>query len=169
MFYKIILELFTATLIYKINESRIHFFSLLQRIWVWNFNFLDYYNLIIVHKKCIFCKENIKSRIIYENKRAFAIYDINPVTKYHCLIITKRHIESFFTIKKNEIIDIFKLAKKIKKKLEKYKDIKGFNIGSNYKKVAGQTIKHCHFHLIPRRNKDYDLRLKKKKNFFWIK
>lgn len=32
--------------------------------------------------------------------------------------------------------------------------IKGFNIGINQGTVAGQTIPHCHVHLIPRREGD---------------
>ena len=36
------------------------------------------------------------------------------------------------------------------------KTIKGFNIGSNLGKVAGQSIMHCHIHLIPRREGDVD-------------
>jgi diadenosine tetraphosphate (Ap4A) HIT family hydrolase len=34
--------------------------------------------------------------------------------------------------------------------------IKGFNIGINSGKVAGQTIFHCHTHLIPRRENDVE-------------
>ena len=34
--------------------------------------------------------------------------------------------------------------------------IKGFNIGVNQGAVAGQTIPHCHVHLIPRREGDVD-------------
>ena len=32
--------------------------------------------------------------------------------------------------------------------------MKGFNIGANSGKVAGQSINHCHIHLIPRRKGD---------------
>ena len=32
--------------------------------------------------------------------------------------------------------------------------VEGFNIGSNSGKVAGQSINHCHIHLIPRREGD---------------
>jgi ATP adenylyltransferase len=32
--------------------------------------------------------------------------------------------------------------------------IQGFNLGINNGKTAGQTIMHCHIHLIPRRNGD---------------
>ena len=37
---------------------------------------------------------------------------------------------------------------------EKDKSVKGFNIGTNSGKVAGQSIMHCHIHLIPRRKGD---------------
>jgi diadenosine tetraphosphate (Ap4A) HIT family hydrolase len=33
-------------------------------------------------------------------------------------------------------------------------DIEGFNVGINIGEVAGQTIFHCHVHLIPRRRGD---------------
>jgi len=47
------------------------------------------------------------------------------------------------------------LIKKIQEKVQKEdKTIKGFNIGSNSGKVAGQSIMHCHIHLIPRREGD---------------
>ena len=32
--------------------------------------------------------------------------------------------------------------------------VEGFNIGTNSGKVSGQSIFHCHFHLIPRRKND---------------
>ena len=34
--------------------------------------------------------------------------------------------------------------------------MKAFNIGTNAGKIAGQSIMHCHIHLIPRREGDVD-------------
>ena len=34
--------------------------------------------------------------------------------------------------------------------------VKGFNIGTNSGKTAGQSIMHCHIHLIPRRKGDIE-------------
>tara|TARA_B100000886_G_scaffold311614_1_gene247049 strand:- start:731 stop:1102 length:372 start_codon:yes stop_codon:yes gene_type:complete len=121
---------------------------------------------------CEFCQKSILKRIIVSSKSIIAIYDQNPVSKYHAIIIPKRHFRSFFEIKKDELIEVFEILKKLKKIiLKKDKSIKGFNFGVNLGKLAGQIINHCHFHLIPRRINDYDLRLKKKKTnkFFWIK
>ena len=49
------------------------------------------------------------------------------------------------------------LIKEIKHEIE-LKDIlvKGFNIGTNAGKTSGQSIFHCHIHLIPRRKGDVD-------------
>ena len=38
--------------------------------------------------------------------------------------------------------------------LNKDNEVLGFNIGMNAGKIAGQTIMHCHIHLIPRRKGD---------------
>ena len=42
------------------------------------------------------------------------------------------------------------------KLLEKDQSVKGFNLGTNIGKVSGQSILHCHFHLIPRREGDVE-------------
>ena len=40
--------------------------------------------------------------------------------------------------------------------VKKDKTVKGFNLGTNIGKVSGQSIMHCHFHLIPRRDGDVE-------------
>ena len=34
--------------------------------------------------------------------------------------------------------------------------VTGFNVGNNIGEDAGQTVMHCHIHLIPRRNGDME-------------
>ena len=103
---------------------------------------------------CLFC--NIKaSGLTEENELAYASYDSYPVSEQHCLIIPKRHVKNYFDLTDEEIIACNQLIKKIKEKIEiKDKTVKGFNIGTNIEEVAGQSIMHCHIHLIPRRNGD---------------
>jgi len=105
---------------------------------------------------CLFC--NIKeSGLADENQFAYASYDSYPVTDKHCLIIPKRHVKDYFDLMEEEIVACYQLIKKIKKDIEK-KDVsvKGFNIGTNSGKIAGQSIMHCHIHLIPRREGDVE-------------
>ena len=103
---------------------------------------------------CLFCSIK-KSGLANQNKLAFVSYDSYPVSKHHCLIIPKRHVKDYFELTEKEIIACDQLIKKIKKEIEK-KDssVKGFNLGINSGKVAGQSIMHCHIHLIPRRKDD---------------
>lgn len=105
---------------------------------------------------CLFC--NIEDeRIIASNSLAYAIRDKFPVTEFHTLIIPKRHIAGMFDLYQPELNAIHRLIKHIKEEIIKLDgSVLGFNVGVNDGEVAGQTIFHCHFHLIPRRNGDTD-------------
>ena len=104
--------------------------------------------------KCIFC--NLPTnRIIYEYKNFYVIRDAFPVTPLHSLIITKRHVVSYFQCNKDELAEIPIILDTQKTELKLLDDkISGFNIGMNIGEDAGQTIFHCHIHIIPRRNGD---------------
>jgi|TARA_Y100000389_G_scaffold200768_1_gene241919 diadenosine tetraphosphate (Ap4A) HIT family hydrolase len=105
---------------------------------------------------CLFCDPKI-SGISHENELAYASYDTYPVSDYHCLIIPKRHIENYFELTNDEIIACNDLIKLVKDEtLNHDESIKAFNIGTNIGKIAGQTIMHCHIHLIPRRLDDVE-------------
>tara|TARA_Y100000591_G_scaffold216040_1_gene187592 strand:- start:652 stop:1050 length:399 start_codon:yes stop_codon:yes gene_type:complete len=105
---------------------------------------------------CIFC--DVKNQdIIYENDYAFVSYDSYPVSKFHSLIIPKRHIKNYFDLNEKELNACNELIKKIKLKIENDDNlVEGFNLGTNAGNVAGQTIMHCHIHLIPRRKGDVE-------------
>ena len=105
---------------------------------------------------CLFC--NIYNNDFeLENELAYASYDTYPVSKYHALIVPKRHVENYFELNSEEVLACDALLKKLKKKLEIIDGtIEGFNVGSNSGKTAGQSINHCHIHLIPRRSGDVD-------------
>ena len=105
---------------------------------------------------CLFCNTK-KSGFTLENKLAFASYDTYPVSKYHCLIIPKRHIKDFFELSNEELLACKDLIRKVKDEvIKKDPDIDGFNLGTNIGRVSGQSILHCHFHLIPRRLGDVE-------------
>jgi|TARA_B110000438_G_scaffold288599_1_gene322246 diadenosine tetraphosphate (Ap4A) HIT family hydrolase len=105
---------------------------------------------------CLFCNLK-KSDLLDENELTYASLDSYPVSDQHCLIIPKRHVKDYFELTHQEIISSNQLINKIKKKIETNDNsVKGFNIGTNSGKVAGQTIMHCHIHLIPRREGDVE-------------
>ena len=105
---------------------------------------------------CIFCDIR-KSGCAYENELAYASYDTYPVTEHHCLIIPKRHIKDYFDLSNDELVACNELIQIVKKEItKKDQTVKGFNLGTNIGKVSGQSILHCHLHLIPRREGDVD-------------
>ena len=108
------------------------------------------------NKPCLFCKTK-ESDLICENNLAYASYDTYPVSELHCLIIPKRHVKDYFDLSDVEVIACNNLIKQIKEEiLLKDPLVKGFNIGTNAGIIAGQSILHCHIHLIPRREGDVE-------------
>ena len=105
---------------------------------------------------CLFCNVS-ESGCAHENVLAYASYDSYPVSEHHCLIIPKRHIKDYFELTKDELTACHELIKVVKDEiLVKDQSVKGFNLGTNIGKVSGQSILHCHFHLIPRREDDVE-------------
>ena len=105
---------------------------------------------------CLFCNSKI-SGVVHENDLAYASYDTYPVSEFHCLIIPKRHVIDYFELTDEELVACNDLIKVIKEEvLIKDKNVKAFNIGTNAGKIAGQSIMHCHIHLIPRREGDVE-------------
>jgi len=100
---------------------------------------------------CIFCDiYRTNNNLIYEDSLVFSIYDNFPVSKGHVLIITKRHVEDYFLLTKEEKISIDKAIMYMKNFIDLNLKPDGYNIGINNGAVAGQTILHLHVHLIPR-------------------
>ena len=105
---------------------------------------------------CIFCVIR-KEELQFENRLAYSSIDSYPVSEFHSLIVPKRHVETYFELTYEEIQACNGLMLKTKEKILKQdSSVKGFNIGTNAGKIAGQSIMHCHIHLIPRREGDVE-------------
>ena len=106
-------------------------------------------------KDCFFCNR-AKKESIYSSDFLFVIRDNKfPVTKHHTLISPYRHVSDFFDLNSDELNDLANVLKKQRQLLLGLdKEITGFNIGVNVGVDAGQSIMHCHIHLIPRRRGD---------------
>lgn len=106
----------------------------------------------VSYGECVFCNQ---SEVIEENELAKAFYDKFPVTRGHILIVPKRHVKGYFDLFQPELNAINRLMRSVREKLmSEDVSITGFNVGTNDGKTAGQTIMHCHLHLIPRREGD---------------
>ena len=105
---------------------------------------------------CLFC-EISNERIVAENDLAYAVRDGFPVTEIHTLIIPKRHVEDYFGLTQEELLACDNLIRSLKDEImDSDSSVHGFNIGMNAGESAGQTVFHCHIHLIPRRSGDVE-------------
>jgi diadenosine tetraphosphate (Ap4A) HIT family hydrolase len=117
---------------------------------------LNEINKLEIAMACLFC-EMTEDRIIDRNDLAYAIRDGFPVTPLHTLVIPKRHAVDYFDLTKEELLACDELLKKTKQDIQaEDASVDGFNIGMNAGSSAGQTVFHCHTHLIPRRTGDVE-------------
>jgi diadenosine tetraphosphate (Ap4A) HIT family hydrolase len=102
--------------------------------------------------ECLFCdyKNPDEHTIIADDELAYARLDNFPVSEGHTEIIPKRHVESFFDLREEEVMAVYGLTKAIKKLIVAEHQPDGFTIGVNEGEAAGRTIHHMHLHLIPR-------------------
>jgi len=99
--------------------------------------------------KCPFCKA-FADDIVAKNDLCYARWDRYPVSKGHLLLMPYRHTPDFFSLTPEEklaMLDLIDTCKEII--VENFKP-DGYNIGMNIGAAAGQTIMHCHCHMIPR-------------------
>ncbi len=115
--------------------------------------------------ECIFCKivkGEIPCDIIYENDNFFSISDVNPIVEGHSLIISKKHFETTLDLPDSLGAELLDCIKKTSLILMKKYNVEGFNVLNNSFEVAGQIVKHVHFHIFPRKKNDGEFKFIKK-------
>lgn len=105
-------------------------------------------------RECPFCQ--LSERIVINSKWWVAIEDAYPVNKGHMLIITRRHVASFRELNKEEFQELFDIMHLVVNRIGELYNPDGYNFGVNDGEVAGQTIFHVHFHVIPRYQGDVE-------------
>jgi len=104
--------------------------------------------------ECLFCAE-IGPRIFLENDGAVAIRDAFPASELHTLVIPKRHAVTALDLSPEEAAACHELILRVCADIRRLdRSVSGFNIGANAGRDAGQSVFHCHYHVIPRRPQD---------------
>jgi len=102
---------------------------------------------------CVFCKIAdgvIPSNKIYEDEDVLAFLDVNPVTFGHCLVIPKKHYDTFLATPKPIMNKVMNVAQRIGQIDIEVLKARGVNIITNCYPSAGQVVPHFHVHVIPR-------------------
>ncbi|MFA6026976.1 MAG: HIT family protein [Ignavibacteriaceae bacterium] len=103
--------------------------------------------------QCIFCdivERKEKAEILFEDENIISFLDINPFNVGHSLVIPKTHYENFLDVPNDLFGEIFSVVQQLTKGVVHGLQADGYNILSNNGRAAGQSVFHCHFHIIPR-------------------
>lgn len=106
---------------------------------------------------CVFCAiaaGEIPSFKVYEDDLVLAYLDIGPFSFGHTLVIPKTHSEGLLDTDDATLAAVVARVKTIAAHLKNALPCDGFNILQNNGEAAGQTVKHLHFHIVPRRAGD---------------
>ena len=92
----------------------------------------------------------IPAHIVYEDDLVISFLDISQATEGHTLVVPKKAYENIFEVPDDLLAHTILITKKIATACKKAFPLKGLNILSNNGEIAGQTVFHFHFHVIPR-------------------
>lgn len=102
---------------------------------------------------CIFCKiiaGEIPCYRLLETEQVLAFLDVMPLSRGHCLVIPKRHMERIDAMSAEEASACAAVIPGLSKALQDATGCEGWNVLQNNGQIAGQAVMHVHFHLIPR-------------------
>jgi histidine triad (HIT) family protein len=106
---------------------------------------------------CIFCKivqGEIPSSRVLETEGAVAFLDIHPVNQGHVLLVPKAHHVNLADLPDEQAAHAGSLLPRLCRAVRSATAADGLNVIANLGRVAGQTIDHIHWHIIPRFQND---------------
>jgi superfamily II DNA or RNA helicase/HKD family nuclease/diadenosine tetraphosphate (Ap4A) HIT family hydrolase len=98
---------------------------------------------------CPFCNPP-RDRVFHEDALVRCLWDAYPVSEGHALVITRRHVATWFEASAEEQAAVMRGVEIARAEISRRHAPDGFNIGINVDAAAGQTVFHLHVHVIPR-------------------
>jgi histidine triad (HIT) family protein len=106
---------------------------------------------------CIFCRivaGEIPAHIVLETSDALAFLDVGPLNPGHTLLIPKAHYPNLPDLSDDLAATTAALLPRLCRAVRAATGAEGLNILSNTGRVAGQSVDHIHWHVIPRHSSD---------------
>lgn len=106
---------------------------------------------------CVFCKiiaGEIPIYKVYEDENFIAFLDIKPINPGHTLVVPKNHYANLSEIPDVELGNLIISVKKLAGLLAEKLNFTDYTISENNGPLAGQSVAHLHFHIIPRFEND---------------
>ncbi|MBX6312362.1 MAG: HIT family protein [Isosphaeraceae bacterium] len=106
---------------------------------------------------CIFCKiikNQIPASRVLVTDRVVAFLDINPVNHGHILLVPREHYPTLADLPEDLAADAASHLPALCRAVRAATKADGLNVIVNLGRIAGQTIDHVHWHIIPRFHND---------------
>lgn len=101
-------------------------------------------------RPCPFCREEVhKTQQVFETAYFRVILDYAPIVKGHLLIVPKRHVMKADQLVKEEWDTLGFLIPKVVRVFHEAFSADQYIILEKNGPLAGQTVPHVHFHLVP--------------------
>ncbi|KAM9444190.1 bis(5'-adenosyl)-triphosphatase isoform 1-T1 [Clarias gariepinus] len=96
------------------------------------------------------------SAVFLQTDLSFALVNRKPVVPGHVLVCPIRPVERFRDLRPDELADLFSTTQKVANAVENYFSASSLTIAIQDGPEAGQTVKHVHVHVLPRKPGDFD-------------
>ncbi|KAJ8286840.1 hypothetical protein GJAV_G00043880 [Gymnothorax javanicus] len=96
------------------------------------------------------------SAVFLQTELCFALVNRKPVVPGHVLVCPLRVVERFRDLHPEEVADLFKTTQRVANVVEKHFQGSSLTIAIQDGPEAGQTVKHVHVHVLPRRAGDFE-------------
>ncbi|XP_042311308.1 bis(5'-adenosyl)-triphosphatase isoform X1 [Sceloporus undulatus] len=98
----------------------------------------------------------IKPSVVFlKTELSFALVNRKPVVPGHVLICPLRPVERFRDLRPEEVADLFRTTQLVGNVVEQHFGGTSLTISVQDGPEAGQTVKHVHVHILPRRAGDF--------------
>ncbi|XP_033744984.1 deaminated glutathione amidase-like [Pecten maximus] len=96
------------------------------------------------------------SCVFHRSTSCFCFVNIKPVVPGHILVSTIRCVERFGELSQMELSDLFSTVQKVARVVEQHYKASSLTVSVQDGPEAGQTVKHVHVHILPRRAGDFE-------------
>ncbi|GJJ68852.1 bis(5'-adenosyl)-triphosphatase [Entomortierella parvispora] len=95
-------------------------------------------------------------QVFMKTTHCLGLVNLKPILPGHVLVISRRNVPRFLDLSPEEVTDMFQSAQRVGKIIEKEYGATSLTIACQDGPAAGQTVPHCHVHVIPRRLGDFE-------------
>ncbi|XP_075863578.1 bis(5'-adenosyl)-triphosphatase [Microcebus murinus] len=98
----------------------------------------------------------IKPSVVFlKTELSFALVNRKPVVPGHVLVCPLRSVERFCDLRPDEVADLFLATQRVGTVVEKHFQGTSLTFSMQDGPEAGQTVKHVHVHVLPRKAGDF--------------